>query len=93
MYKPPYTVAELKKYYPEKAEALLNDPVHFWRATTGIELIHQEPTLEEQKRIWQNWQEMSEDLKLKSEAKSLELFGMNNFEHHKEIMQSGADNK
>jgi len=91
MYKPPYTVLELKKYYPEKAEALLKDPVHFWRATTGIELIHQEPTLEEQKRIWQNWQEMPEDLKIKSEEKSLELFGLNNFEHYKMVMKEWGD--
>jgi len=86
MYERPYTIAEIKKYYPKKSKILLNDPVHFWRAETGIELIHKEPTLTEQKRIWQNWNKMSEEMKIESDKKSIELFGKNNTEHNKEIM-------
>jgi len=37
--------------------------VHKWRAKTGIELIHKEPTEEELDRIWKNWQLMPQDLK------------------------------
>ena len=50
MYQRPYNIEEIKRIYPHKAKILLNDPVHFWRAETGIELIHKEPTLEEQER-------------------------------------------
>jgi hypothetical protein len=66
---------------------LLKDPVHLWRAETGIELIHKEPTIEEQKRIWRNWNEMSDEMKKKSDAKSTELFGKDNASHNEEIMQ------
>jgi hypothetical protein len=47
MYKRPYTKEEICKFYPNKAEKLLKDPVHLWRAETGIELIHKEPNLKE----------------------------------------------
>ena len=86
MYTPPYTVEEIKKNYPNLAESLLKDDVHLWRAENGIELIHKEPTTEEQIRIWNNWQEMPDNLKKISDQKSIELFGLNNEDHHKEIM-------
>ena len=63
MYQRPYTAEEIKELYPDKADVLLKDPVHLWRAETGIELIHKEPTLDEQKRIWANWNEMSDEMK------------------------------
>lgn len=88
MYKPPFTKEEIKKYYPSKVEMLLGDPTHVWRAETGIELIHKEPTLSEQKRIWKNWNEMSDDMKKKSDKKSLELFGKDNVTHNEEIMRN-----
>jgi len=87
MYSPPYNVEEIRLHYPDLAERPLADPVHHWRATTGIELIHEEPSLTEQERIWANWQEMSADMKEKSEDKSQELFGLNNSEHHRQIMR------
>lgn len=87
MYQRPYNIDEIKKYYPDKAEMLLKDPVHLWRAQTGIELIHQEPTKEEQERIWNNWNEMTDEMKKKSDEKSLELFGKDNASHHDEIMK------
>ena len=87
MYQPPYNTEEIKKYYSEKASLLLNDPVHIWRAETGIELIHREPTREEQVRIWQNWNEMTDEMKRVSDKISIELFGKDNVAHHAEIME------
>ncbi len=78
----------VKKHYPDKAEMLLKDPVHLWRATTGLELIHQEPTKKEQERIWKNWTKMTDEMKQTSDKKSLELFGLTNAEHHKKIWKS-----
>lgn len=92
MYKRPYTIEEIKKNYPDKAEILLKDPLHLWRAETGIELIHKEPLLEEQKRIWENWNEMTDEMKKKSDEKSIELFDKNNATHNEEIMRSSIEN-
>ena len=90
MYKP-YTLAGFTKYvqkhYPDKAEQLLKDPVHLWRATTGLELIHKEPTKKEQIRIWKNWNKMSDEMKKRSDQKSMELFGKDNTSHNQEIMR------
>ncbi len=88
MYQRPYNVEEIKKSYPDRVEMLLNDPVHLWRAETGIELIHKEPTPQEQERIWKNWNEMTDEMKKRSDEKSIELFGKDNATHNKEIMQS-----
>jgi len=85
MYDPPYSVEEIRQQYPEKAEWLLKDPAHLWRATMGIELIHEEPTQEELERIWKNWNEMTDVQKQQSEAKSLELFGMTNQQHYEKL--------
>lgn len=87
MYQRPYNIAEIKQHYPDKAGFLLNDPVHRWRAETGIELIHEEPDRKEQERIWANWQEMTVEMKIKSEQKSQELFGLTNTKHHQMIMR------
>jgi len=87
MYERPYTKEEIKRYYPDKAEMLLKDPVHLWRAETGIELIHKEPTKDEQIRIWNNWNEMTDEMKKKSNEKSAELFGKDNTTYNEEIMR------
>lgn len=51
-YNKPYTLEEIKESYGEDLyNKLKNDPIHSWRANTGIELIHKEPTLEELNRI------------------------------------------
>jgi hypothetical protein len=92
MYSRPYNIDEVKKNYPDKAEKLLKDPVHLWRAKTGIELIHKEPTLEKQKEIWKNWNEMPDEMKKKSDAKSLEFFGKDNVTHNEEIMRRWGKN-
>ncbi len=93
MYQRPYTTEEIKKFYPEKAEVLLKDPVHLWRAETGIELIHKEPTLDEQERIWTNWNEMTDEMKIQSDTKSNEFFGKDNSTHNNEIMNDWAVKK
>jgi len=87
MYERPYTTDEIRERYPDKAETLLADPVHSWRAETGIELIHKEPTIEEQKRIWGNWNEMTGEMKKKSDGKSIEMFGVDNTSHNEEIFK------
>ncbi len=83
MYQRPYNIEEIKLNYPKQADFLLNDPVHLWRAETGIELIHEEPTREELKRIWDNWNEMTDAMKDFSNKKSLELFNIDNEQHYK----------
>ena len=51
-YEPPYSLEQIKAKYLENIyNKLANDPVHKWRAKTGIELIHKEPTEEELDRI------------------------------------------
>ena len=91
MYEPPYNIEEIKNNYPDKAEWLLRDPVHLWRAETGIELIHKEPTTDEQIRIWKNWQEMSDEMKRRSDEKSIELFGKDNEAHNRDIMSKTSE--
>jgi hypothetical protein len=93
MYQRPYTTEEIKKFYSDKADVLLKDPVHLWRAETGIELIHKEPTLDEQERIWMNWNEMTNEMKVQSDAKSKELFGKDNATHNEEIMKDWSMKK
>lgn len=84
-YEPPYDVETLKELYPK----LLDDPVHKWRAKTGIELIHKEPDFAEQKRIFFNWNIMDKDKQEESDKKSKSLFnGLTNLENHNLIMEN-----
>ena len=85
-YDPPYSLDQIKAKYPEHIYNMLaNDPVHKWRADTGIELIHKEPTKEELDRIWKNWQLMPQNMKDISDKKSIEMFGCTNKEHYNEL--------
>lgn len=68
-------------------QRLRGDEVHAWRAKTGIELIHREPTFEELQRIWKNWNLMDDEMKAKSDKKSLELFGKTNKENYEWLLQ------
>lgn len=87
-YERPYTYNEVVKKYGKKlADKLILDPAHKFRMTTGIELIHKEPSLEELKRIWKNWNLMSDKMKKKSNEVSEELFGMNNKEHYIRLLK------
>lgn len=65
---------------------LLRCPIHFWRAVTGIELIHKEPTLKKLKRIWKNWQLMKPQYKKISDEKSIKLFGIDNKTHYENLI-------
>ena len=88
-YERPYTYAQIKDVYGiQIADKLYKDQVHRWRMNTGIELIHKEPDLEEQKRIWKNWQLMSDDQKKISDEKCMELTGMNNEQFNTFIMNN-----
>lgn len=93
-YDPPYTAEEVKRVYGTKVyKELIKDPAHKYRMDTGIELIHREPTKEELERIWKNWNLMSDDQKMKSDKKSIELFGKTNQDHYKELINSYTVNE
>ena len=83
-YEPPYSIEIIKEKYPQ----LLKDPVHVWRAKTGIELIHKEPTYDEQKRIFYNWQAMSNKDKERSDKKCKIFFKTTNRAFHNYIMEN-----
>lgn len=88
-YDPPMTEQQIiAKYGLGTAAKLMLDPVHKWRAFTGIELIHREPTKAELERIMKNWKLMSLADKQKSDAKSIELFGVDNETHYKILLKS-----
>lgn len=89
------TAEEYSAPYPmDKLPAhLKKDPVHKWRAESGIELLHQEPSIEEMTRIIKNWKLMSKEQKALSDAKSLEMYGQGNKERIKELLGKYAMNK
>jgi len=60
--------------------------VHKWRARTGIELVHPEPSIEEQIRVRKNWELMTPKMKKISDKKCKELYGCSNEENYKKIM-------
>ena len=86
-YEPPWTLEQIKEKEPQWYEQLSKCPVHGWRAKTGIELIHKEPTFDEFKRIWRNWNLMTDEMKAVSDEKSKELFGMSNSEHYEKLLK------
>lgn len=93
-YERPYTYEELVKHYGKYvADKLSNDPCHKWRMETGIELIHKEPDLDEQKRIWENWQLMTDEDKQKSDEKCIELFGLTNERLNSYILKNNWTNQ
>lgn len=82
-YDPPYTLEQIRDKYPKKVyDELASCPIHRWRAVTGIELVHREPTLDELNRIWSNWQLMTPEEKRISDDKSIQLFGIDNETHY-----------
>lgn len=67
---------------PDKLPAhLLDDEIHLWRAETGIELIHREPSEAELDRIWHNWERMTDRQKMISDEASRRFFGKSNSRH------------
>lgn len=79
-YEPPYNKKQLIEngYTTAVIKRLLADPAHSWRMKSGIELIHRELTRAELERIWNNWQRMTDKQKALSDAKCMELFGVDN---------------
>ncbi len=93
VYERPWTYDEIEQHYGKYvADNLSKDPCHKWRMETGIELTHKEPDFEEQKRIWKNWQLMSDEDKRISDEKCIELFGMTNSRLHEFIMKNDWNN-
>lgn len=86
-YDPPYSKEEvLKNYGPKLYNKLSKDPAHKFRMDTGIELIHQEPSIKELNRIFKNWNYMSDSQKRISDDKCKELFGMSNNEYYEYLI-------
>lgn len=73
-YDPPLPVSQLPEH-------LRSDEIHLWRAITGIELIHREPTQAELDRIWHNWERMTDRQKTLSDEASRKFFGRSNSRH------------
>ena len=57
-----------------------------WMEETGLALLHPCGSSQGLKELWQKWMSMSDTDKQRSDAKSIELFGMGNEEHY-EILQ------
>lgn len=81
-YQPPYNEQQMRQngYSQDIIEKLKHDPAHGWRMKTGLELIHRQPTKTQLMRIWKNWQRMTDDQKIMSDQKCIELFGCTNEE-------------
>lgn len=90
-YERPWSLEEIKMYVPDKYEELSKCPIHRWRAESGIELIHKEPTRDELDRIWKNWNLMPKEMQNISDKKSIELFGITNAENYKKLTAESTD--
>lgn len=79
-YEPPYTQQDMRQngYDQATIQKLKNDPAHSWRMKTGLQLIHRQLTRSELIRIWKNWQRMTDDQKIVSDQKCIQLFGCTN---------------
>lgn len=89
VYSKPYTLDQMKEHITTKRYKEISsgqDEVHYWRATTGIELIHKEPTYQEFIRISKNWYAMTPEQKTQSDKRSRELFGITNDEHIRDLI-------
>ena len=94
-YERPYTKRQMLAagYAPALVRKLMADPVHAWRARTGVELIHKEPDLKEAIRVWVNWNRMSAADKARSDRKSKRLFGVDNKTHYEQLRPTYATKK
>ena len=101
-YEPPYSLNEIIKRYGYKlaikicghtkngkpdSNNSVGQNVHMWRAMTGIELVHPEPSLEEQIRVRKNWDLMNPEMKKISDLKCKEFYGFDNKTNFKKIMK------
>lgn len=64
-----------------------------WRQQTGIELVYNEPNRSILNDIWDNWNQMADNLKKISDQKSLELFGLTNQQHYSKLSNNLAKAK
>ena len=76
----------------EKKTSSVGQQAHAWRCVTGLELIHPEPSLEEQVRVFKNWNKMNPEMKKISDKKCLELYGCTNEENYHKIMKEKWSN-
>ena len=84
-------VPKFNKYEPPMSldklpDVLKKDIIHAWRAESGIELIHKEPSLSELYRIKSNWDLMDDNMKKQSDNKSIDLFKMDNITHFNKLL-------
>ena len=94
-YERPYTAKQMLAagYARELVDKLMRDPVHRWRARTGIELIHKEPDLREALRVWVNWNRMTAADKRRSDRKSMAVFGVDNKTNFERLRPTYDDGK
>lgn len=87
--------AKYIKPYPKNMlpESLLQDPVHLWRAESGIELVHREPDVYEMIRVWRNWLLMTDEQKAESDKKSKEFFNVTNDENFRYLLSSSKSKR
>ena len=87
LYDPPYNPDQIKdKYGIAMYNKLMKDDAHKFRALSGIELIHKEPSINEFNRIWHNWNNMTDEMKAESDKESIRLFGVDNTTHYKQLL-------
>ena len=86
-YEQPLTYRQtVDRYGKRKADDLYKDDAHRFRMDEGLELVHPEPSKEEQIRLWENWLLMSDNMKYRSDKTSIKLFKMDNKTHHEKLM-------
>ena len=78
VYQRPAPISELPDYLKE-------DPVHLFRSNNGIELVRDTNDMYELIQTWRNWQCMSDADKVRSDDKSVEIYGIDNGAHFVEI--------
>lgn len=87
VYDPPYDSDQIKeKYGINMYNKLMKDDAHKFRALSGIELIHKEPSIDEFNRIWHNWNNMTDDMKAESDKESIRIFGVDNKTHYNQLL-------
>lgn len=82
-YDPPYNRQQILDIYgKETLDRLMEDPAHRFRADTGIELMHIEPSKKEFIRIWKNWNLMTAEQKKISDKECKKLYGKTNLKFY-----------
>ena len=81
-------VIDPSKQYTREHPNWKTDLALRWRQETGIELIYPEPDRSLLNDIWDNWNQMPQNLKRVSDQKSLELFGLTNQQHYQKLISN-----